>query len=62
MARDFLYLMAREVGWGLCILLPAIFKNAFDVYSFSIISNLFDSDKPCWGGADSATMQPSAAE
>ena len=24
---------------------PAIFKNAFDVYNFSIISNLFDSDK-----------------
>ena len=24
---------------------PAIFKNIFDVYNFSIISNLFDSDK-----------------
>ena len=30
-----------------CILSPAIFKNVFDVglYNFSIISNLFDSDK-----------------
>ena len=26
--------------------LPAIFKVALDVYDFSIISNLFDSDKP----------------
>ena len=25
---------------------PAIFKNAFDVYTFSMISNLFDSNKP----------------
>ena len=24
---------------------PAIFKNVFDIYNFSIISNLFDSDK-----------------
>ena len=26
--------------------LPAIFKVVLDVYNFSIISNLFDSDKP----------------
>ena len=26
--------------------LPAIFKVVFDVYNFSIISNLFNSDKP----------------
>ena len=30
-------------GMQLCILSPAIFKNAFDVYNFFIISNLFDS-------------------
>ena len=31
-----------------CILPPAIFKNVFDVglYNFSIISNLFDNNKP----------------
>ena len=32
-------------GIQLYILPPAIFKNGFDVYNFSIISNLFDSDK-----------------
>ena len=36
---------SRGVGKGVCILLPTIFKNIFDVYKFSIISNLFDSDK-----------------
>ena len=40
--------MARSgssmVGWGVCILPSAIFKHAFDVYSFSMISNLFDCD------------------
>ena len=25
---------------------PAIFKHAFDEYNFSIISNLFDDNKP----------------
>ena len=25
---------------------PAFFKNVFDVYNFSITSNLFDSNKP----------------
>ena len=34
------------VGWGECILPPVIFKNVFDEYNFSIISNLFDSNKP----------------
>ena len=29
---------------SLCILTPTIFKNAFDVYNFSTISNLFDSN------------------
>ena len=32
---------------GICILPPAIFKNIFDVYNFSVVTNLFDSDKPC---------------
>ena len=38
----------RMMGMQLCILPPAIFKNAFDVslYNFFIISNFFDSDKP----------------
>ena len=36
---------SRGVGSGVCILLPTIFKNVFDMYKFSIISNLFDSDK-----------------
>ena len=36
----------RGVGCGICILPPAIFKNVFDAYEFSIISNLFDSYKP----------------
>ena len=36
----------QGVGWGVCILPPAIFKNVIDVYNFSIISNLFDSNKP----------------
>ena len=31
---------------SLCILPSAIFKNVFDAYNFSIILNLFDSDKP----------------
>ena len=35
----------QGVGWVVCILPPAIFKNVFDKYNFSIISNLFDSDK-----------------
>ena len=34
----------RGIGWELCILPLAIFNNAFDVYNFSIISNLFDSN------------------
>ena len=38
--------MARGVEWGVCILPPATFKNVFDVYIFSIILNLFDSNKP----------------
>ena len=29
---------------GICIFLPAILENAFDVYNFSIILNHFDSD------------------
>ena len=37
---------SRGVGWGICILPPAIFKNIFDAYNFSEISNLFDSYKP----------------
>ena len=37
---------ARGVGWGVCILPPATFKNVFDAYNFSIILNLFDSNKP----------------
>ena len=37
---------SRGVGRGVCILPPAIFKIAFDVYNFSIILSLFDSDKP----------------
>ena len=36
----------RMRGMQLCILPPAIFKNAFNAYNFSIISNLFDSNKP----------------
>ena len=32
-------------GGRICILPPAIFKSVFDVYNFSIISNLFDSNK-----------------
>ena len=36
----------RGVGWGACILSPAIFKHVFDAYNFSIFSNLFDSNKP----------------
>ena len=36
---------SRGVGWGVCIL-PAIFKHIFDVYNFSIILILFDSNKP----------------
>ena len=36
----------RGVKWGAYILPPAIFKNAFDIYNFSAISNLFDSNKP----------------
>ena len=36
----------QGVGLGVCIFPSAIFKNAFDVYNFSIISNLFDSYKP----------------
>ena len=34
---------ARGIGY---ILPLAIFKNVLDVYNFSIISNLFDSNKP----------------
>ena len=34
------------VGRGICMLTPAIFKNVFDAYNFSIISNLFDTYKP----------------
>ena len=30
------------------MLLPAIFKNVFDAYNFSIISNLFNSCKQSW--------------
>ena len=30
---------------GVCILPPAVFKNVFDAYNFSIISNFCDSDK-----------------
>ena len=37
---------SRRVGYGICILPPAIFKIIFDAYNFSIISNLFDSYKP----------------
>ena len=37
---------SRGVGWGVCIFPPAIFKHVFDVYNFSIILILFDSDKP----------------
>ena len=37
-------------GWrpgpGVYVLPAAIFKNVLDVYNFSIISNLFDSNKP----------------
>ena len=33
--------------YAICILPPVIFKNDFDVYNFSVISNLFDSYKPC---------------
>ena len=29
---------------GICILPSVIFKNVFDLYNFSIISNLFGSD------------------
>ena len=36
----------QGVGWGVFIFPPAIFKNVFEVYNFSIISNLFDSNKP----------------
>ena len=32
------------VRWGICIPPPAIFKNIFNVYNFSIISNLFYSN------------------
>ena len=37
---------SRGVLLGVCILPPAILKNVFDVYNFSVVSNLFDSDKP----------------
>ena len=33
---------SRGVGYGVCILQPAIFKNVFAAYNFSIISNPFD--------------------
>ena len=33
----------QGVGLGACILPPAIFKNVFYVYNFSMISKLFDS-------------------
>ena len=35
-----------ESGGVVCILPRANFKNVFDVYNFSLISNLFDSNKP----------------
>ena len=35
---------SRGAGLGVCILLPAIFKNVFDVYNFSIILNHLDND------------------
>ena len=31
---------------GMHILPPAILENVFDVYNFSLISSLFDSNKP----------------
>ena len=34
----------RGLGKGVCILPLAIFKNVFDVYNFSVISNIVDSD------------------
>ena len=40
----------QGAGWevcNICILPSAIFKHVFDAYNFSIISNLFDSNKPC---------------
>ena len=33
-----------RIQGGICILPSVIFKNVFDVYNFSIISNLFDHD------------------
>ena len=36
----------QREGKGICILPPAILKNAFDAYNFFIISNSFDSYKP----------------
>ena len=38
--------LIQGLGWEVSILLPAIFKIVFDVYNFSITSNLFESDKP----------------
>ena len=60
---------SRGVGWGLCILPSAIFKNVFDegLYNFSVISNLFgshksyDSDKPCYVEAQTRRPQWSFA-
>ena len=36
----------QGVGRGVCILPLAIFKNVFDIYNFSVISNLFENNKP----------------
>ena len=38
--------LIQGLEWEVCILPPAIFKIVFDVYNFSITSNLLESDKP----------------
>ena len=44
--RDIVIIASRGGSRGDVLPLPAIFKNAFDEYNFSVISNLFDNSKP----------------
>ena len=51
----------RGLGWRACILSPAIFDNAFDVYNFCKSSSLFDSNKPYARGRQPLARMPIVA-